>query len=676
MNEVEPKTRPDKLTVKNWWKNAFQKRLRSQRMMIESRFPDQISIIVPYPELVRAEYKLSSALLENPDEILRWGGQALFDLFPPDVRKRAPSRSVRPIIRITELKEFRAMNIKDMRSEHVGQLWSFTGRIRKSQRVTSKIKVAQWQCMRCDHSFKLPVMGLELEEPLVCEGDCGSARGRTRFTLIEEWSEFVDFQVVYLEELLGLTEGQPERRMVFLWDDLTGLFPCNEATVNGIVKLIQTKKQRTAVFETYIRAVSVEVENIREPVNITADDEKKIIEVATGKNPMDRLRASVAPSILGMKDEKNAVILQQAGGVTRVMPDGTKKRGLIHVLIVGDPGIAKSTLLKVVPSISPIGLYGSGEGTTGGGLTFTMARDEFDGTWSVEMGLFAMCDGGICCFDEFDKTSKEDRKRMHGALASGALEVAKAGIVTTLRADASLLAGANPKHGRFDICRPMSEQIDLNQAMITRFDLIFSVTDAPDDDMDGKIADHIIAGHRGDFENQIPEFDAEFLRKFFYYVRKNFKPVMPKAIGDKLKLKYQILRREIHGISPRALEAMIRLSAAHAKIRASNEVNEDDIEFALNIFKNYLKSVSRDADTGEVDADIIMIGLGKSQRDRHWALLEIIKDIQGETGAPIDEIKLVAEERGLPPNKIEDDIEILKHRGRIFERFENKFKLA
>jgi len=216
-------------------------------------------------------------------------------------------------------------------------------------------------------------------------------------------------------------------------------------------------------------------------MDITGEDKEEIVRLSSSEGIYEKMVASIAPSIYGYDQEKLSMILQLFSGVTKQLPDGSRIRGDLHMLLIGDPGTGKSQMLAYIENIAPRAVYTSGKGSSSAGLTAAAVRDDFgDGQqWSLEAGALVLADRGIAAIDELDKMRPEDRSAMHEALEQQKISVSKAGINATLKSRCSLLGAANPKYGRFDQYEPISEQIDLEPALISRFDLIFTVTDTP-----------------------------------------------------------------------------------------------------------------------------------------------------------------------------------------------------
>ncbi|WP_372479810.1 LAGLIDADG family homing endonuclease [Halomicrobium sp. HM KBTZ05] len=331
--------------------------------------------------------------------------------------------------------------------------------------------------------------------------------------------------------------------------------------------------------------------------------------------------------------------------------------------------------------------------------TAAAVRDDFgDGQqWTLEAGALVLADLGIAAVDELDKMNPDDRSAMHQALEQQEISINKAGINATLKSRCSLLGAANPKYGRFDQFEPIGEQIDLEPALISRFDLIFTVTDEPDEEEDRNLASHIIqtnyAGelhtHRtenptSDYsqdqvdavtEEVAPTIEPDLLRKYIAHAKTSCFPTMTEEAKTEIEDFYVDLR--VQGtdedaavpVTARKLEALVRLSEASARIRLSDTVEKEDAERATTIARYCMEQIGVDPETGEFDADVVETGTSKSQRDRIQNLKGIISDIEEEydEGAPVDVVVERAEEVGIDESKAEHEIEKLKQKGEVYE---------
>ncbi|MCD6403909.1 MAG: minichromosome maintenance protein MCM, partial [Nanoarchaeota archaeon] len=385
----------------------------------------------------------------------------------------------------------------------------------------------------------------------------------------------------------------------------------------------------------------------------------------------------VAPTIWGYEKIKEAIVYQMFSGVKKRRPDKTVVRGDIHILLVGDPGVAKSQILKYVAATAPKARYVSGKGATGAGLTATVVKDEFLRGWALEAGALVLSSGGICCIDEIDKMNKDDRVAMHEALEQQTISISKANIQATLRAETSVLAAANPKLGRFNPYSTIAEQIDLPPTLINRFDLIFTIRDLPARETDEKIASYVLETTMFP-EKRKPVIDVELMRKYIAYAKKHCKPMLTQQAMKEIKEFYVNLRNkrgmEEEGIrpipiSPRQLEAIIRLSEASARLLLRDKVKVDDAKRAISLVRYYLRQVGLDPETGEIDIDRIVTGITATQRSRIILIREIMAELEEKFGEniPLREILKEAKERGIDEAKAEEVIDKMKRDGEIFE---------
>ena len=407
----------------------------------------------------------------------------------------------------------------------------------------------------------------------------------------------------------------------------------------------------------------------------------------------EKIRSSIAPTIYGLEKEKDALALQLFGGVPKYMPDGTRIRGDIHILLVGDPGTAKSQLLRYISQLAPRSIYTSGKSSSAAGLTASAVKsDEFgEGGWTLEAGALVLADLGIACVDEMDKMNPKDRDALHQAMEQQEISVAKAGINATLKSRCALLGAANPKLGRFDEYAPIADQINIPPALLSRFDLIFPLTDRPDRDNDDALASHVLMVHKYGETLQheenvemmeiMPVIDPEFLRKYIAYAKRNVFPVLSKEAMDRIREYYVDMRaksKETIPFTPRQLEAFIRIAEASARMRLSPVVTEEDANRAIDIVEYYLTKVGMEKELEVFNIDLITSGITKTQKDRMKVITEVIKEISEEVrdAAPLDEIVSRAGERGIEEDAVRKLIEKMRREGIIFEPRHGRYKLT
>jgi replicative DNA helicase Mcm len=446
------------------------------------------------------------------------------------------------------------------------------------------------------------------------------------------------------------------------------------------VPIIEKGGTKTTRFDLAIDSNNIETtQHEYEELDVTSDDITAIKKLAGDPTVFKKLTGSIAPSIFGYEKIKEAIVLQLFGGVQQHRSDKTTVRGDIHILLVGDPGVAKSQMLKYVAGVSPKARYVSGKGTSGAGITATVVKDEFMRGWALEAGALVLANKGICCVDEIDKMEKEDRIAMHEAMEQQTITIAKANIHSTLRAETTILAAANPKLGRFDPYQPLGSQIDMPATLISRFDLIFTIRDLPDRKTDTKLAGHILDTFRKPDE-LVPDIAPEIMRKYIAYAKQHCRPqISPEAISE-IKDFFVNLRNKRSGelgdegvkaipISARQLEAMVRLAYASAKIRLSETVTREDAQRAIELMKYCLHEVGIDPETNELDIDRIATGITSSERNRVITVRKLIKELEEVQGSNIALADLIdaAKGKGIEESKIEEIIEKMKRDGELYE---------
>lgn len=324
------------------------------------------------------------------------------------------------------------------------------------------------------------------------------------------------------------------------------------------------------------------------------------------------------------------------GGVPKLLPDNITIRGDSNILIIGDPGTAKSQLLQYVSKIAPRGLYTSGRGSTAAGLTAAVIRER-EGGMTLEAGALVLADRGICSIDEIDKMRTEDRVAIHEAMEQQTVSVAKGGIVATLNARTSILAAANPALGRYDPYRTMIENINLPTTILSRFDLIFLIKDQPEKEVDQRMAEHILLLHKtgaAPVEAPVPPL---LLKKYISYA-KTIRPLLTddamKRFEDfYVKMRTTESRESPIAITARQLESLIRLAEARARAALRKEVIIEDAQASILLMRKSLEQVGVDiSGSGEIDIDIIMTGKPKSLRDKLQVVLSTIVDGEKESG--------------------------------------------
>jgi replicative DNA helicase Mcm len=332
------------------------------------------------------------------------------------------------------------------------------------------------------------------------------------------------------------------------------------------------------------------------------------------------------------------------GSNQRLLGDGSKIRGDINVFLVGDPGTAKSEMLKFCARIAPRGLYTSGRGSTAAGLTAAVVRDK-TGIMMLEAGAVVLGDQGLVCIDEFDKMKPEDRSALHEVMEQQSASIAKGGIVATLNARTSILAAANPMYGKYDPFKNITENVNLPIPLLTRFDLIFVVRDIPGREKDEKIARHIIELHTPQGTDKRSVIDVDTLTKYLSYAKRS-SPDLTKEAEEKI-LEYYLQMRNVESeemitVTPRQLEGIIRLSTARARLLMKDKVEEEDAERAIFLIQSMLQDAGVDVNTGKVDLGVLQ-GRPRSEVSKMHLFMDVLKSMEGDNKVAVEERAFVKE---------------------------------
>lgn len=629
------------------------------------------SIQISFQVIAETNHKLADFLLEQPEEALATLEFVLEELeLVKDIR-----------VKLSDLPKSQEIKIREIRSKHIGKLLCIEGIVRQSSEVRPQVINAAFECPSCGTKIQILQLERKFREPARCS-HCGRKKG---FKVVSK--ELVDAQRIVIEESPETLVGgeQPRRISVFLKENLVEpkmeekTTPGSRVKVIGILKEVPIPLRTGALSTRYDLIIEannlIPLEETFEELEINEEEEKEIKEIAASPDVYERLLGSIAPSVYGYDEIKLALALQLFSGIRKRKVDGTYSRGDIHVLLVGDPGVAKSVILKFISGIAPRGRYVVGKAATGAGITATVVRDEFLHGWSLEAGAMVLANKGIVCIDELEKMNDVDRSAMHEGMEQQTITISKANVQATLRAETSVLAAANPKFGRFDPYQHIAQQIDLPPTLINRFDLIFVLRDIPDKAKDEAIASHVLLEHKK--ESKKPPLIPEFLRKYVAYAKQKIQPKLTDEAIEEIKKFYVDLRNMPTAgdelikpipISARQLEALIRLSEASAKARLSNKVTREDAKRAISLLKYSLLQVGLDQETGQIDIDRIATGIPASQRARIILVRETINRLESRLGKliPIKEIIKELEDK-IGEDEVYEIIDKLKRTGDLFE---------
>lgn len=646
----------------------------------ERKYYDQIaslpslgasSIVIDFQDLLSYSKEMVDEIVENPSVLEDMGSIALSVLSSLD--KDYASKIQRVNVRIRGLGK--KISIRDIKSSLLGKLICFEGVVVRASEIKSILLKGVFRCKSCGEIYEEFQTGLVLKPPRC--GTCGTSK-LSDFDLLQDRSTFIDYQEIRVQEKPeDLPAGvMPHSISLRLTGDLTDrVRPGDRVQITGIVvatpdrhplKNLQYTTFSLSVEVNYIEALMHELGE----VTLTPEEEKKIIEMSKDPWIYQKLVKSIAPSIYGLEEIKEAILLQMVGSVRRTYPDGVTVRGDINLLLIGDPGTAKSQLLKYVQRIAPRGLYTSGRGVTAAGLTAAVVRDK-TGSFTLEAGAVVLADKGIAAIDEFEKMKAEDRVAIHEAMEQQTVSVAKGGIVATLNARTAILAAANPVYGRYDDSLNFSENVDLPPTLLSRFDLYFIIKDRPDKEMDAKLSDHILKLHMEAYDYGDEIIPPDLLRKYLAYCKRITPRLTPEAT-ERIKSFFLQLRsssQEANApipITPRNLESLIRLSVARARLMLREEVTVEDAEVAIRLMNYSLSTAGLDVSTGKIDVDILMTGKSRSKWEKMRIILKEIENLEAEYGkALLSELKKRCEEKRIEADEFYRLIEQMREQGVI-----------
>ncbi len=613
---------------------------------------NSVSLVVDYIDFDTFNPNLAKQITHNPDEMFEGFSGAVLSILNeihPDYAQEIQDKIKVRIGNYTVQK-----GLRDINAEVIDKLIGVSGMVVRSSEVKPLAKKIGYICLNCNTINETQLKGLVLKKPSKCV-NCSEKE----LEMDPENSVFADFQMVRLQELPeDLPAGQlPHYVEVTVMGDLVDQCrPGDRIMLTGIIRIEQ--EQTSPNFKTSLFRLRMEGNNIEylggragnkdtrtvERIAISNQDEKRILAIAGKPDAYDKLIASFAPHVYGHEVIKESILLLIVGSVTKKLGDGSTRRGDLNVFLVGDPGTAKSEMLKFAAKIAPRGMYTSGRGSTAAGLTAAVIRDK-SGIMMLEAGAVVLGDQGLVCIDEFDKIKPEDRSALHEVMEQQTCSVAKGGIVATLNARTSILSAANPMYGKYDPYKNITENVNLPIPLLTRFDIIYVVRDTPEKEKDSRVASHILEIHRDAGHAAQPAIDIDLFSKYLAF-SKQIEPELTTEAIEIIKNYYMKMRNaDSEGmitVTPRQLEALIRLATARARLLLKDKVEAEDGERAIYLVQRMLETAGIDVNTGKVDLGVLH-GKPHSEVSKLKIFMEIFNALSGQDRNDVSENNFISE---------------------------------
>jgi len=568
------------------------------------------SFELEYPILASKQPALALFLVEAPEKILEIFNEAAKDVvlsMYPTYSKIANEINVR--IRDLAISE----EIRSLRQLHLYQLIRTQGVVNSATTIIPQLHLVMYDCLKCKYTLGPFVQHQDTE---ISPGTCPGCQSLGPFAINMEQTLYKNYQRITIQESPGkISAGRvPRAKDVIVLGDLCDTCrPGDEIDLTGIYSNSYDGALNIAtgfpVFSTVILANNIvkrqDWTNISQ--TLTDADTRQIVNLACDPNIVERITASICPSIYGHETVKRAIALSLFGGCGKNPSGKHRVRGDINVLLCGDPGAAKSQFLKYTKTIAPRAVYTTGQGASAVGLTAYVQKSQVTREWTLEAGALVLADNGVCLIDEFDKMSDQDRTSIHEAMEQQSISVSKAGIVASLSARCAVIAASNPIGGRYRTDRTFLQNVELTDPIISRFDIICVIRDEINEINDATLAKFIVRSHRKahsdvteeemaaieqlEQEDKLEEYemiDKELLQRYIVYARDKFRPKLSQQQSESIAKVYAEMRRESNltnsiPITARHIESIIRCSEAFAKMHLRNHVTMDDVRMSIKV---------------------------------------------------------------------------------------------
>lgn len=530
------------------------------------------------------------------------------------------------------------VDIGEPQTDDLGKLVSIRGVVRQVSAPKTLTKKAVWECQRCGVQHTVRVEIGDMKKPNECEAcEVKSVPWRR----LPDQEDRVDYQEIKLQEEPGEAVDQSNPRTMTVRVEGTELTdvaqPGERVEISGLLQE-DMSDQMAVIIDSYVQAVDIETEREDyESLEISEEEAEHFEAMAARMDVEELCVGSLAPDVYGEEMAKRAIVYQLFGGVTHYADsrERSTKAGQIHLAFIGDPGTTKSTLAAAARRVSPRSVKAVGKGMTAAGMTASAVQREIAGSqeWTLEAGALVLGDKGLVTIDELDKANEEVQKALHEALSDQEVSVSKASINVSLPTRVSALMIANPKYGRFDEFEAVTDQFDLDSALLDRADMTLSFVDEPDESLDAKIArQNLSYGMTGDGSGGVADtvgavdltddglLTTESFRRYVAYAKRTYDPVMTEDARDKLEDFYVSIRSLSSdgdvSLSARAIDSLRKFAEARARMQLREEITLSDADAVVEMYMEMYRDMGVDPESGVFSATRSEGTSGASSREQ------------------------------------------------------------
>jgi len=637
------------------------------------------SFVLDFKDVVIAYPELADEIIEDYERFEEIVQDAIRDIFNELFEIRVDKMKVR----VRGLPEM--LEIRDIKGEKVNKLVQIEAMVNSVSDPVLFPELEVYVCKDCGERVKVINSPVDLERFRVTKcPSCGSKN--IRFS--PEKSRFINVKEVEVQEIPERVKSDSVETMTVIVTEEIGeeINPGDRVIITGVVKPRKTGNNN--YYRRVLLASDINTLNRKAiDIEITKEEEKKIREIASDENVVERIVESIAPSIKGNEDVKFALAISLFSGGQIRTPEGMTVRGESHVLIVGDPGTAKSQLKEFLKLVIPRGVTTTATTSTSVGLTATATKDNLTGKWTVKAGALVKSDEGFIVIDELNALSNKDLLALREAMAQGTVSVAKANVTVTLPARVTVIGIMNPKYGRWNLNERLFDQINLDSPLLSRFDLIIPVIDKPDEQRDYEVAKHILnfmIRNKVTVKNYI---EPELLKKYISYARQNYDPKLTDEVVEYIANYYTKMRKKsriVDGfietpIGARQLMAFFRMARAIARMKLKDEITIDDAKIVIEFWEKTLRKLFIDDienDESIVDINNLEIGVSSKKLSKIETILNIIKNLDTGDGVTMSEILEVAWQKGISKKEAKEIVKKLYDSGEIYQPSYGKYSVS